>query len=422
MNSSDHQLQLVGGIDHMGFSEAALIALGAILAHKLRSFLTLLGIIFGVATVILVVSLIEGFNRYFDEKVADLGSNAFVINKMGIVTSLQEWIERNKKNKDIKMEDMRALKEHPIYIRDVAAISGRNGELKYGSRVVYDVRVRGVSHNLIDIDNMKVGQGRYISREDEENCRQTCFIGTGIASQLFPDVDPIDKEVKIDGRPFRVVGVAQEIGSVFGQPQDNFAIIPITTYQKIYGSRGWLALKVAATSAQTLEKAQDEARIILRARRHLKYDDPDNFGIVTSDGLNNLREQVFGTISIVTIGVTSIALVVGGIVIMNMMLVSVTERTREIGVRRCLGARRRDILRQFLAESTVLSSLGGCVGIGLAYVLAKLGTMLFSVPTSLPVFWAIAALSVSAGIGLFFGIYPAWKAARLDPIEALRAE
>jgi putative ABC transport system permease protein len=406
----------------MGFAEAIHLALRAIMAHKLRSFLTLLGIIFGVATVILVVSLIEGFNKYFDEKVADLGSNAFVINKMGIVTSLQEWIERNKKNKDIKMEDMRALKAHPIYIRDVAAMSGRNGELRYASKVIYDVRVRGVSHNLIEIDNMKVGQGRYINREDEEGSRYTCFIGTGVVAQLFPDVDPLDKEVKIDGRPFRIVGVAQEIGSVFGQPQDNFAIIPITTYQKIYGSRGWLALKVAATSAQTLQSAQDEARMVLRARRHLKYNDPDNFGIITSDGLNNLREQIFGTISIVTIGVTSIALVVGGIVIMNMMLVTVTERTREIGVRKAIGARRRDILKQFLAESTVLSLLGGCAGVGLAYGLAKLGTMLFSVPTSLPVFWTVIALIVSASIGLFFGIYPAWKAARLDPIEALRAE
>jgi len=228
--------------------------------------------------------------------------------------------------------------------------------------------------------------------------------------------------VRIDGRPFQIVGVAEEIGTVFGNPRDSFVIIPISTFQNIYGSRGSISLKVAAIGPESLDRAQDEARSILRARRHLNYHDPDNFGIVTSDAINNLREQIFGTISIVTIGVTSIALVVGGIVIMNMMLVSVTERTREIGIRKSLGARGRDIVKQFLAESTALSLFGGCVGVLVAWGLAKLGTAAFSIPTALPVVWTVVALVVSASIGLFFGIYPAWKAAKLDPIEALRAD
>lgn len=398
------------------------MAVAAIRAHKLRSFLTLLGIIFGVATVIVVVTLIEGFNRYVDEKIADLGSNAFVVNKMGIVTSFQEWLEKNKRNKDIKIDDLHAIKENPVYIRDAAAMARRRADVKFNSQSLDEIELLGVTNNLVDIDTIKVEQGRYISYEEEIHSRYTCFIGYEVVKQFFPTVDPIGKEIKIDGRPFRVVGFAEEMGTVLGNPRDSFVIIPLTTFQNIYGSRSSLALKVAATAPETIERAQDEVRVILRSRRHLNYHDEDNFGIVTSDAINNLREQIFGTISIVTIGITSIALVVGGVVIMNMMLVSVTERTREIGIRKSLGARRRDIVRQFLAESTVLSLFGGAVGVSIAYGLAQLATAFFSLPTALPIFWTLMALAVSGGIGLFFGIYPAWKAASLDPIEALRAD
>jgi putative ABC transport system permease protein len=406
----------------MKFFESVLLALSAILAHKLRSFLTLLGIIFGVATVIVVVSLIEGFNKYFNDKIADMGSNAFVVNKMGIVTSMQEWIERNKKNKDIKLDDLRAIKEHPTYVKDAAATMRRRGKIKRDTQLLEDVELLGVSANMVDIDSIKVDQGRYISPTEEEHSRYACFIGYGIANQLFPGVDPLEKEIKIEGLPFRIVGIAQEIGTVFGNPRDNFVIMPISTYQNVYGSRGSIGIRVQAIGPDALEKAQDEVRVVMRSRRHLTYDDPDNFGIVTSDALNKLREQIFGTISIVAIGVTSISLVVGGIVIMNIMLVSVTERTREIGIRKSLGARRTDIVRQFLSESTVLSLLGGCIGVAIAYGLGKLATVLFDLPTALPILWTFIALSVSASIGLFFGIYPAWQAAKLDPIEALRAD
>jgi putative ABC transport system permease protein len=406
----------------MKFFEALRLAFSAITAHKLRSFLTLLGIIFGVAVVIVVVSLVEGFNKYVEEKIANLGSNAFIVNKMGMVTSLQEWIEKSKKHKDIKMDDLRAIKERPTYVRDAAAMARRRGVVKYGTQMLEDVETMGVSANMVDIDTVKVGQGRYISSNEEEHARYTCFVGYEVVKQFFPTLDPIDKEIKIDGRPFRIVGVAEEIGTVMGNPRDNFVIMPITTFQNIYGSRGSIAIRVAAIGPDSIERAQDEVRVVLRSRRHLKYEDADNFGIVTSDAINNLREQIFGTISIVAIGVTSVALVVGGIVIMNMMLVSVTERTREIGIRKSLGARQRDILKQFLAESTVLSLLGGLLGVSLAFGLSKLVTMMFSLPTTLPIFWTVLALSVSASIGLFFGIYPAWKAARLDPIEALRAD
>ncbi|MFY9558296.1 MAG: ABC transporter permease [Blastocatellia bacterium] len=406
----------------MKFFESVSLALSAILAHKLRSFLTLLGIIFGVATVIVVVSLIEGFNKYFNDKIADMGSNAFVVNKMGIITSLQEWIDRSKKNKDIKLDDLQAIKEHKTYVKDAAATMRRRGSVKRDTRLLEDIELLGVSANMVDIDSIKVEYGRYISPTEEEHSSYTCFIGNGIANELFPGVDPLEKELKIEGLPFRIVGIAQEIGTVFGNPRDNFVIMPISTYQNIYGSRGSIGIRVQAIGPEAIERAQDEVRVILRARRHLSYNDPDNFGIVTSDALNNLREQIFGTISIVAIGVTSISLIVGGIVIMNIMLVSVTERTREIGIRKSLGARRTDIVRQFLSESTVLSLLGGCIGVAIAWGLGKLATVFFSLPTALPILWTIIALTVSASIGLFFGIYPAWKAAKLDPIEALRAD
>lgn len=406
----------------MKFLEAMGLALSAIRAHKLRSFLTLLGIIFGVAVVIVVVSLIEGFNKYFEDKISDLGSNAFVVDKMGIVTSMQEWIDKSKKNKDITEADYDAIRANRVYVRDVAAMLRRRTTVKYNTQNLQDVLAMGVTANMVDIDTVKVDQGRYITEEEERHSRATCFIGYELVKQFFPTTDPIGKEIKIEGRPFQVVGTAQEIGTVMGNPRDSFIIIPLSTYQNMFGGRGSLSLKVAATSPETIERAQDEVRVTLRSRRHLKYHEEDTFGIVTSEALNRMRDQIFGTVGIVAIGVTSIALVVGGIVIMNMMLVSVTERTREIGIRKSLGARRGDILKQFLAESTTLSLVGGGVGVLFAWGVSKLVTELLSFPTTLPLFWTVMALTVSASIGLFFGIYPAMKAAKLDPIEALRAD
>jgi putative ABC transport system permease protein len=406
----------------MHLSEAVRMASAAIRAHKLRSFLTLLGIIFGVATVILVVTLVEGFNTYFSEKVADMGSNAFVVTRYGIITSVTEFKEKERRNRPLKVEEVDAILANRRAVKDAAAMSRRRTDVKAGTRDMKEVRITGVSAGLINIDTVKVGQGQFIQRQEEQARAAVAFIGVGVARELFPNVDPIGRELRISGLPFRVVGVAEEIGSVFGQSQDSFVYVPITTFLKMYGLNSPLSVKVAAVSAEKMQDAVDEVRLILRARRHLAFNEADTFDIVTPDAINEFRERITGTIGTVAIGVTSIALVVGGIVIMNIMLVSVTERTREIGVRKSLGARRQDILKQFLAESTLLALIGGALGVLAAFGLSKLVTMLLSLPTTLPIGWTITALAVSAGVGLFFGIYPAWRAAGLDPIVALRAD
>jgi len=404
--------------------ETTKIALDAIWAHKLRSFLTLLGVIIGVAAVIVVVMLVEGFNAYFKEQVASLGSNAFMVSRFGFLTSVEEFVEATKRNKDITYDDLQAILSNPRrrYVRDAAASRSASGQVKYGSQILQDVVIRGVSANMLEIDSVQVAEGRYISHSEEQRSRTTCFIGTDIVKEFFPGVDPIGKEIKISGLPFRVVGVAETIGTVFGQPQDNFVVIPATTFEKLYGHTGSISVRVAAISADAINKAVEEVRVVLRNRRHLKYHEPDNFGILTSEAINNFYDSVSSTIQLAIIGVASIALVVGGIVIMNIMLVSVAERTREIGIRKSVGARRWDILLQFLSESITLSMFGGLMGMGLAYVGGRLLAWQLDLPIALPVGWTVAAVLVSATIGLFSGVYPAHRAAALDPVESLRSE
>jgi putative ABC transport system permease protein len=406
----------------MRLLEALKIAGSAVWAHKLRSFLTLLGIIFGVAVVILVVTIVEGFNRYVEEKVADLGSNAFVVTRFGIITSEKEFREKEQYNRAVTPAELDAILERRTFVKDAAAVMRRRVPVKVGPKQLEDIRLSGVSASMANIDTMKIGQGRYFSREEDEQRAPVALIGSDIARDLFPTVDPIEREIKVDGRIYRIIGVAEPIGSVFGQPQDSFVTVPFGTYEKAYGSQSGLGLRVQAIDAAHMQDAVDEVRVLLRSRRHLAPDQKDNFDILTPDAINKLRDQLFGTISVVAIGVTSIALVVGGIVVMNIMLVSVTERTREIGIRKSLGAKRIDILKQFLAESTLLSLIGGVMGVLAAWSLSKVVTMLLSFPTTLPIVWTGIALAVSAGVGLFFGIYPAWRAAKLDPIVALRAD
>ena len=405
------------------FLEALKLALSSLRAHKLRSFLTLLGVIFGVLSVVGVASVIEGFFRYVDKTVTnDLGSNTVVIDKYGMLTSFEEFLEANKRNKDVTMDDLLYLREHSKLGQSVAAQGYSNAEVKAENQKMSNVTVRGVTGSMINIDTVTPEFGRYLNQVDEDQRRYVTLIGSEVAKQLFGDTAVVGREMKIDGLPFEIIGVGKEIGNSFGQSQDGYVIIPLTVYERMWGTQQGLNISVKAADGISLAELQDEVRMLMRARRHLGYHDKDTFGMITADAINNFVQGIFGIIAAVALGVTSISLVVGGIVVMNIMLVTVTERTREIGIRKSLGARRRDILWQFLIESTVLSGVGGLIGLGLAGLISWGLVRFTSVPSSIPVWAAVTAIVVSTGVGVIFGLYPAWKAAKLDPIEALRAE
>jgi putative ABC transport system permease protein len=407
------------------FTEALKLALSSILSHKLRSFLTLLGVIFGVATVIVVVSLIEGFNTYVDEKIANIGTNAFAVQRYSIedFSSVEALNAARRRNRDVTLEDLEALRAHSGHaLAEIGGKEGSVGDVKFGATSLMQIRLSATTPNIAEIERIEASAGRYFSKAEDEARRTVCFIGADVAEKLFPTSDPLGQFIKVDGRPFQVLGVGKELGSVFGQTRDMYVAIPLSTFLSLYGSRRSISISATSTSAATYLDAVDEARVVMRARRKLAPSEPDNFGIVTPDAINELRDKIFGTIQLAAIGVTSISLVVGGIVIMNIMLVSVTERTKEIGIRKSIGARKGDILKQFLAESTMLSLLGGGIGVTIAYLLATLVATLTPVPTALPWVAVAAALLVSASVGMISGVYPAWKAAALDPIEALRAD
>ena len=408
----------------MKLIETLKLALSAIWAHKLRSALTLLGMIIGVAAVVVVVSLIQGFNAYVDEKIANIGTNAFAVQKFSIedFSSVAALNAARRRNKDVTLEDAAALAAHGGSIQDVGAQEDSGGDVKFGSTNLFRIHINATTPNIADIERIDAREGRYFNKIDEDGRRNVTFIGADVADKLFPNSSPLGQTIHIDGRAFEVIGVGEAKGSVFGQPQDMYVSMPLSTFLAFYGSRRSINLSVTSTSPQTYDDAVEEARVVMRTRRKLQSSDKDNFGIITPSAINELRDKIFGTIQIAAIGITSISLVVGGIVIMNIMLVSVTERTKEIGIRKSIGARRIDILKQFLAESTMLSLFGGAIGISIAYALSKLVAVLTPVPTVLPLFAVTVALVVSATVGLISGVYPAWRAAKLDPIEALRAD
>jgi putative ABC transport system permease protein len=407
----------------MRFLEGVKIALASLRAHKLRTFLTLLGVIFGVMTVVAVAAVIEGFFRYIDRTVtADLGANTVILDKFGLITSFEEYINANRRNKDLTLADAEYLRERMTLAQTIGVQGGNAAEIRSLHGKMTNVSVRGVTPNMASIESIQPEFGRYVNETDNEHRRNVALIGVEVADKLFGAREVVGREFKVNGLPFEIVGVAKEQGTFFGNSRDAFVIIPLSTHQKLFGSRQSLTISIRAYDGAKLDDVQDQARMLMRARHRLAYNDKDTFGLFTSDAINNFVHAIFGMIAAVALGVVSISMVVGGIVIMNIMLVTVTERTREIGIRKSLGARRKDILAQFLVESTTLSLIGGLIGLGIAYGVSILLVKFTPIPAELPVWAAVLAIGVSSGVGLVFGIYPAWKAAKLDPIVALRAE
>jgi putative ABC transport system permease protein len=403
--------------------ESAAVALENIRSHKLRSALMLLGIILSVSTLIVVIALISGINTYIAQRIANMGSNVFLVNKYGFITDIEEFARAVRRNRRITWEDYEYLRDNMRLAKDVGAEVRTNGKVKVGRENLDQVSVRGVTANLADMDVEEVAAGRYISNGDNDHRTTVAFIGADIVKHLFPKEDPLYKQIQVDGRWYEVVGVAKPLGTVLGEPQDAFVYIPIQTFLKYYGAEEQsLNINVQARAPEWMERTEDEARMLMRARHHLQPEEDDNFGIIASATVLELWHNLTAVIADSMVGIVSVFLVIGGVVIMNVMLASVTERTREIGVRKSIGARRADILVQFLVEASFMSALGGAIGIILAYLLSALVRAASSIPMVVPLTAVIASLLISTGVGLFFGIYPARKAARLNPIEALRYE
>jgi putative ABC transport system permease protein len=404
------------------------VAVAAIWSHKLRSALTLLGMIVGVTAFVVVVSLIQGFNVYIDEKIAGIGAKSFSVQRFNPFEDFKDTdtiAAAQRRNKDLTLEDYDYLKEHATLIGKLGAKArGTPAEVKRNDQVLEDIFVSGATSETADIDNRNISDGRFFTNSENDAAAHVAYVGADIANKLFPAGNPIGGEIYIQGLPYRVIGIEAVKGTVFGIPQDNFIVIPLKTYAVNFGAlvrQRSLYFTATSKTDETFNDAVDEARFLMRARRKLGPKEKDNFGIVTPDAITGLRDRIFGTIFLVAIAVPGIAMIVGAIVIMNIMLVSVTERTKEIGLRKSLGARKGDILKQFLVEAITLATIGGAIGIFLAWVVGRIVTATFF-PTYLSLLAILGALAASGGVGILSGIVPAWKAARLDPIEALRTE
>jgi putative ABC transport system permease protein len=404
------------------FFETLKLALDALRAHKLRSFLTLLGVILAVTTLVFVMSVIAGLNLYVAERVANMGANVFIIDRFGIITSRDEFIKAQKRPM-VTLDDYARLRESMKTARAVAAEEDRNLQTRSGDIIMENTDLMGATPNFADVRNLNVAEGRFLTEADDEHHSDVAFIGSDLAEKFFRNVDPVGKTIRVGTHTYQVIGVAEAIGSAFGQSQDNYMIIPISTFLKGWHRPiDWATIFIAAPNAEMMNASEDEARMFLRAWRHLDYNAPDNFAILGSDSIMALWHDLTGNLAFVAMALVSVFLVVGGIVIMNIMLASVTERTREIGLRRSLGARKSHILLQFLTESAVLAACGGLIGIVTAYLAVYSVKATFSFPMETPLAAVILSLILATGVGLFFGIFPAMRAAKLDPIEALRAE
>ena len=408
----------------MQILESIAIALQSIWANKLRSFMTLLGNIVAVTSIVTVVSLIQGVNSMVSSAIlTDVGADAFTIQLVppdGTLTEDEE--ERTRNNPNLTVGEADAVRAFSPAITSVMAQAQRRGTMTYRDYVIENIQIQGVTSEYIDFATFDAERGRMMTPAEVARNRPVVLLGWDVADQIFGDINPLDKVIKIEGVHFRVVGVSARKGAVFGASMDGFAVIPLGAHEKLFGARQSLSLMVKPASPDLLQTAMDDATVALRVARRLKPSEPDNFGIFTSDTLLGLYEQATTGIFAVLVGIVALSLVVGGIVIMNIMLMVVSERTREIGLRKALGARRKDILSQVLTESITLSTCGGLVGIALGFLVAQVISMLTPLPARLEPWSVILGIGITAAVGLFFGAFPAARAARLDPIEALRRE
>ncbi len=407
----------------INIGESVAMSLGSLWGSKLRTFLTLLGIIIGVLTIIAVVSIIQGLNNYVYTKMSFFGANDFTVSKFSMIgTSLKEFREQLKR-KDLTLDEMALLRRECRTCDLVGASTSTSRTVKAGSQSLKDVEIRGVTYldHLIGAV-VELEAGRHLQKEDEGHSRYVCVIGNDIKDKLFPFTDPVGKWLRVGSDNFLVVGLGRKKGKLLGMSQDTFVRIPITTFMKAYGSRRSIELNIHTSSQEQMTAAQDEVRTVLRSSRHRSYKDTDDFSFRTSETFISFYKNATSSIYFAMIAVSSIALLVGGIVVMNIMLVTVSERTKEIGIRMAVGARRRDILFQFLIESAFISATGGAIGIFLGAVAAKIVTAVTAMPSRVEPASVVIAIIMSASIGLFFGIYPANKAAKLNPVDALRAE
>jgi putative ABC transport system permease protein len=404
------------------FLESAGIALQAIWANKLRSFLTVLGNIVAVTSIIAVVSLIQGLNASVEDAiVSEVGADTFMVDRYP-VTQSQEEEDAVRNNPRVTMADADAIRKYSTLVDSVMAQSRTSAEMKYRSEQLDSVQVQGLTREYASLPTTNVEQGRVITPSEFDSGRLVTILGYDTADRLFGSADPLGKKMTIAGIPFLVVGVAEKKGSIFGQSQDEYAIIPLPAFQRLFGSRRSLNLVVKPKDPSLARAAMDEATVALRIERRLKPSEKDNFGIFSSDTFLNIYDQATQGIFAVLVGVVGLSLVVGGIVIMNIMLMVVTERTREIGLRKALGARRKDIVWQILTESVTLSTFGGLVGTGIGFVIAMIIAAVSPLPAAVEIWSIVLGIGITAVVGLFFGLYPAMRAAALDPIEALRRE
>ncbi|MCX6537369.1 MAG: ABC transporter permease [Acidobacteria bacterium] len=402
--------------------EGVAIALRAIWGSKLRSFMSVLGNIVAVTSIIAVVSLIQGLNAKVTEAiVSDVGADTFTVDRYGLTRS-EEDFEKVRSNPRLTMQDAEAIRRYSPLIRSVMAASETSGQVSYKDHLLESVTIRGVSAEYINFSSYNAERGRLISPSEVDRNRNVVLLGWGTADRLFGERNPLDQSIKIQGIHYRVIGVNEKKGAIFGQSQDEFALIPLGAFQKIFGSRRSIQLNVKPIHPSLVDEAMNDATIALRIERRLKPKQRDNFGMFTAESILAIYRTATAGIFAVLIGVVALSLVVGGIVIMNIMLMVVTERTFEIGLRKALGAKRRDIMLQVLAESVTLSVAGGIVGTSLGFLLALAIAKLSPLPAAVQMWSVVLGIGITAVVGLVFGVYPAMRAAKLDPIEALRKE